>query len=190
VDIITRAVALIKRPAQEWQMIAAEPADMRGLMIGYAAPLALVPAVCGLIGTVVLGNMFGGALAVHFSTGSLLLHAVFSYVVGLVGLLVLGKIIENLAPRFGGVADEVSAMKLAVYSATASWLAGVFMLIPVLGILSLLGLYSLYLLYTGAPIVTRVSPERAGVFTLVVIASAVVLYMLVGWLAAMLFLRF
>ena len=189
-DIVARAKALILQPAQEWQVIAAEPADTRSLILCYAAPLALVPAVCGLVGTTMLGSMVGSMMGVRIGFFSLLLHAVASYALGLAGVWVLGKLIENLAPRFGGVADEVAAMKLATYSATASWLAGVFLLIPVLGILSLLGLYSLYLFYTGAPAVTRVPQDKAGTFTAAVIVCAVVLYMFIGWLAAMLFLRF
>ncbi len=187
-DIVARAKALILQPRQEWQVIAAEPADTRGLILGYAAPLSLIPAVCGLVGAVMLGSMMSNMVGVRIGFFSLLLHAIASYVMGLGGIWVLGKVIQNLAPRFGGAAEEVPAMKLATYSATASWLAGVFMLIPVLGIFGLLGLYSLYLFYTGAPAVTRVPADKAGVFTAAVILCAIVLYMLIGWIAAMLLL--
>jgi hypothetical protein len=45
------------------------------------------------------------------------------------------------------VSDETAAMKLAVYSPTAAWLAGVFAILPPLAILGILGLYSLYIFW-------------------------------------------
>ena len=186
VDIVSRAKALILQPRQEWGVIAAEPADTKGLILGYAAPLALIPAVAGLIGGAMLSSMMGNMMGVRIGVFTLLLHAVVSYVLGLAGIWVLGKLIQVLAPRFGGVEDEVSAMKLAVYSPTASWLAGIFAVIPFLGFLGLLGLYSLYLFYTGAPAVTRVPQDKALIFTVVVVLCAILLFMLVGMVAGML----
>ena len=63
--------------------------------------------------------------------------------------------------RFGGLADRASAFKLVVYGSTAAWVAGVFQLIPGLGLLALLGLYSLYLYYVGATPVMRVPQDKA-----------------------------
>jgi hypothetical protein len=51
---------------------------------------------------------------------------------------VFGKIVQALAPRFGGAGEEMPAMKLAAYSPTAMWLAGVFALVPPLAILTVL----------------------------------------------------
>ncbi len=185
VDIVSRAKALIMQPRQEWAVIAAEPADTRSLILGYAAPLALIPAIAGLIGGFLFSSMMSSMMGVRISLFSLLLQTIVAYVLGLVGVWVLGKLIQALAPRFGGVDDEVAAMKLAAYSPTASWLAGVFVAIPVLGILSLLGLYSLYLFYTGAPAVTRVPQDKALIFVVAVILCAIVLYLLIGAVAGL-----
>ncbi len=99
------------------------------------------------------------------------------------GVFVVAKIVEILAPMFGGSADAGGAMKLAVYAPTAGWLAGVFFLIPPLGFLSLLGLYSLYLFWVGIPILTRVPEERRLPFVLAVIVCAVVVNLLIGLVA-------
>jgi len=99
---------------------------------------------------------------------------------------VLALIIERLTPSFSGWEDQLQAFKLAEYSCSAAWLAGVFRLIPALDLLMLLGFYSLYLLYLGVPVLMRV-PERNIVgytATVVVAAFAVVLVIgvIIGWL--------
>lgn len=181
-DIVARAKGLIMQPAQEWRAIAAEPADTGSLILGYAAPLSLIPTVVGLIAAWLLG----AALLPRIGIGSLLLHGVARYILGLAALWVIGKLIQTLAPKFGGVDDEVSAMKLSVYSPTASWLASIFMLIPIVGLLFVLvGLiYSIYLFYTGAPVVVRIPANKVLPFTITVAICAIVLFVLVGWVIA------
>jgi hypothetical protein len=61
-------------------------------------------------------------------------------------------IINALAPSFDGQKDSAQAFKVAVYSYTPAWVAGVLQILPLLGILAVLGgLYGLYLLYLGLP---------------------------------------
>ena len=59
-----------------------------------------------------------------------LFSAIFGYVMTCVTVLVLGVIINFAAPFFGGRRDFDSAFKLAVYSFTPVWLAGIFLLLP------------------------------------------------------------
>ncbi|HEY6050157.1 MAG TPA: YIP1 family protein, partial [Thermoanaerobaculia bacterium] len=92
------------------------------------------------------------------------------------------------APRFGGQPGRIAALKLAVYSSTAAWLAGVFSLVPALSILSLLGLYSLYLLYLGVPVLMKVPRDRALGYTIAAVVAAVVLFAVIGAVSS-LFLR-
>src|SRR5690606_41930837 len=63
--------------------------------------------------------------------------------ISLVSIYVLSLIIDALAPNFGGTKDPVKAFKVAAYSWTAAWIAGIFGVIPQLAILSIVGLYSL-----------------------------------------------
>lgn len=55
---------------------------------------------------------------------------------------------------------------------------------PALGILGILGLYSVYLLYLGLPILMKAPSEKAGAYTAVVIVAAIVLFVVVGMVAA------
>ena len=73
---------------------------------------------------------------------------------------------------------------MAAYSSTAGWVAGIFSLIPGLRMLGILGLYSIYLLYLGLPILMKAPAERAAAYTALVVVAAIVLFMVVGMVAA------
>ncbi len=175
-DIVARAQNMIMRPREEWAVIAGEPADSRSLLAGYAAPLAAIPAVAGFVAVLMWtgGRGVAGAL-----TG-----AILNYVLTLVGVYVIAKVVEFLAPKFGGVADEPTAMKLVVYAFTASWVAGAAVIVPLIGwIVALLGgLYSLYTFYIGTAPVARVPGNQSLVFTVAVIVVAIVINIVIGLL--------
>jgi hypothetical protein len=97
---------------------------------------------------------------------------------------VLALIIDALAPTFGGQKNQIQAFKVSAYAGTASWLAGVFNLIPALSILGLLGLYSLFLLYRGLPKLMKTPEDKALPYTALVIVAAVVLALIVGAVTA------
>lgn len=74
----------------------------------------------------------------------------------------------------------MQALKVAAYSSTAAWLAGIFILIPALGFLQILGLYSLYLLYLGLPRLMKTPEDKALVYTAIVIVAAFVIIAIIG----------
>jgi hypothetical protein len=100
--------------------------------------------------------------------------AVMQVISGMIGVYILALILNWLAPQFGSVADINQAHKLAVYSATAGALAGIFYIYPPLGIFGLLGIYSLVLLYLGMPILMKTpNDKRVGYFVCTIIAAIV-----------------
>jgi hypothetical protein len=116
----------------------------------------------------------------RLSIGSVIGHAVVSYALSLAGVYVFALVINALAPTFLGAKDDIQALKVAAYSSTAAWLAGVFMLVPVLGFLQILGLYSLYLLYLALPLLMKVPEEKALIYTVIVIIAGLVIMALIG----------
>jgi hypothetical protein len=110
-------------------------------------------------------------------------------VLGLVGVIVMAKILEALAPSFGGPRDGDAALKLAAFYPTAAWVSGAAVIIPILGgLVAFAGaIYSLYTLYRGVPIVMRVPQERALMFTLAVIGVAIAVFLAV-WLIKSIFI--
>ena len=183
--LVARVQAILMRPKSEWEVIDAEMATTQGLFTGYVCILAAIPALCSLIG----GQLFGyGAFFVHFHPPLMvsLVSAVVSYVLALAATFLLALVIDALAPSFDGEKNPIQAMKVAVYSGTAGWAAGVFLIFPALGIIATLGaLYGLYLLYTGLPRLMKSPPEKAMGYTVVTIVCAIVIYLVVGAVAGM-----
>lgn len=156
-----RASAVLFRPSAAWDAIAAEPMTPRELLLGYVAPLAAVPAVCGAIG----GTLFGFSIAdVGLRPGpvAVILEAVAGFILTLAGVWLAGQALARVAGWFGGVNDPVRGLKVAAYSGTALWLAGLFYLLPGLQIPAVLlgALWSLFLLYRGMSALQEVPEER------------------------------
>ncbi|MFN7128619.1 MAG: Yip1 family protein [Brevundimonas sp.] len=173
--LIARVKGIILKPKLEWARIDGEFATTRSLFTRYAMILAAIGPICSLIGGQIL-PVFGTPMSI---LGALLV-AVVSYVLSLVAVYVLGLIINALAPKFGGVANPVQAMKVAVYSYTAAWLVGVFGLIPMLGVLAILGLYSFYLLYLGLPVLMKVPADKAVVYFIVTVILGLLLSFIIS----------
>ena len=184
-NLVERAKNILLQPKAEWPVIAAEPQSVQSLYTQYAMILAAIPAVAGFIGMSLIG-ISGFSYSYRVPIGSGLAQMVLSYVLGLGAVYVLALIIDALAPQFGGTKDFISALKVAVFASTASWLGGIFMIIPMLGILSMLAsLYGLYLLYTGLSPLMKSPPDRSVPYTVVIIIAAIVLFVVVAAISAM-----
>ena len=182
--LVDRAQAILMRPRQEWEVINTEQATVSGLYQSYVGPLAAIGPIAGVIGATVFGvtvPVLG--TVVRSSITSLVANAVVSWVLALVGVYILAWIVDYLAPTFGGTKDRMQAFKLAAYSGTATWLAGIFQLIPALSILSILGRYSAYLLYTGIPPLMKVPQERALGYIVGIVIAYIVIAIVVGIVA-------
>jgi len=177
--LVERVKSILLRPSATWDVIDGEPATIGGLYRGYVIPLALIPAVAGLIGALVFGY---GMLGISFKPPifTAVIAAAVNFGATLLGVYLLALIIDGLAPTFGGQKNKIQAFKVAAYAGTASWLAGVFQIFPPIALLGLLGLYSLYLLYLGLPRLMKAPEEKAMPYTIVVIIAAVVLAIIVG----------
>lgn len=179
-SLVNRAKGILMNPKAEWPVIDTEPATVGSLYTGYIIPLAAIPAIASFIGLSVIGiSVLGFSLRVP--AGTALTSAAVQYALGLVGTFVLALIIDALAPSFGGQKNQVQALKVAAYASTASWVAGIFLLIPSLAILAALGgLYTLFLLFLGLPVVMKAPQDKAIGYTVVVIIVAIVLYVVIG----------
>ena len=170
--LIARVQGILLRPAPEWDIIAAEPATIQGLFTGYACILAAIPPVA-----LVVQHL----LFLHWLLIPIIVIAVISYIASLIGVFILGFIIDALATSFDGEKNPVQAMKLAVYSYTAAWVAGILNIVPVLGLLAILaGIYGLYLLYLGLPKLMKSPPEKTAGYFIVTILAAIVVNVVIG----------
>jgi hypothetical protein len=178
-----RVKNMVMQPRREWEIIAREPSAIGGLYRGYVAPLAAIGPIAAIVGQSMIGFGVPGLGRYRVPLGSALVQAFVTYVLSLAAVYVLALVVDALAPRFEGRKDPEQAFKLAAYSSTAAWLAGVFALVPALGFLSILGLYSLYLLYLGVPVVMKVPESRVLPYTVAVMIAAVVILFVVAAVA-------
>ncbi len=177
--MVDRIRNILLTPKPEWDRIDAEPATEKGIMTGWVLPLAAIGPVAGLIG----GQVFGmGAFGIHWKLpiGVAIGGAVLGYILAVVNVWILAKVIDALAPSFGGTKNPVQAMKVAAYSMTASFVAGIFQIFPPLAFLSLLGLYGFYLLWLGEPKLMRAPEDKAVGYVVVTVVVAIVLYLVIG----------
>jgi hypothetical protein len=184
--IVERVKNICLRPKLEWPVIAEESTPAGSLVAGYVAPLAAIGALAGLIGRSFVGVTvpFLGSYRVPLAAG--LVTAIFAFAMAIVGVFVLGLIINALAPTFGGEKNGAQALKVAAYSYTPGWVAGALQILPALGILGVLaGLYGLYLLYLGLPRLMKSPPERAAGYTAIVVICAIVLSVAIAALGGM-----
>lgn len=179
-NLVDRVKRILLSPGTEWQVIEAEPTTPAQLYTGYIVPLAAIGPIAQLTGYSVFGITVPLVGTYRVPIGSAISSALVTYVLSLAATYVLALIIDGLAPTFNGQRSQIGALKVAAYSSTASWVAGIFYLIPGLRLLTILGLYSLYLLYLGLPIVMKAPREKAVAYTAVVILAAIVLFMVIA----------
>jgi hypothetical protein len=169
-DIKARVQGILLKPKEEWEKIKGETYPIPQLFSSYVMILAAVPAVAQFIGNWLIGRSIPFYGTWRYGFGSGLLRAILFYGMTLVSVYALGYIINALAESFGSRKDQLSAMKLAVFSQTPGWIAGALYIIPVLGMLTpLLSLYGIYLMYLGLNAGIMETPKDKVVTYLVVI---------------------
>jgi len=180
-NIIERAKNILLQPKQEWRIIETERTPTPELYKSYILPLAAIGPLASIVGFSLIGmNVpFVGIVRIPLSTS--FTQAVVTYALTLAGVYILALIINALAPTFAGVQDSNQALKVAAYSSTAAWLAGVFTIVPLLSVLGLLlALYSFYLLYVGLPILMKSPTQKALGYTATVVMAAIVIFVGIG----------
>ncbi len=171
---------LFTHPREEWQDIEKERSDNKILYQGYVAILALIPVVCGYIGTVKVGWTIGNDELVRLSPDSGLILCSLSYGALLVSIFILGKLIDWIGKTYGADVDEKHprGMSLASYAMTPLFLAGAVAIYPSVTLNMLVVLaamaYTVYLIYTGVPVLMHISAERGFLFASSIITMVLV----------------
>jgi hypothetical protein len=181
-SLIGRVLNLLLHPHEAWDAIDVEPATIEGLYRGWVLPLAAIPAVGRAVGLLSFRGVeiFG----IRYQPGfvGIIGDAVATYALTLISVYLLALFIDQFAVQFGGERSRTQAFKVAAYSGTAAWVAGVFMLLPTAGgLFALLGaLYSLYLLYLGLPKLMRSSPAFTLNYFALTLVAAIVMAVVIG----------
>ena len=181
--LFARIKAILTTPANEWPVIAEEPATTSDLYLNYILILAAVPALCGFIKMSFLGMHVPFMGTMHVGVGAGLKGMIVGYALTLLGVYLMALLINALAPTFGGQKNSLQALKTVTYAYTASWVAGIGQLLPWIGVLVTLAgaIYSIYLLNLGSPHTMKCPPEKSKAYT----AVSIVVAILIGWTVAL-----
>ncbi|MEO5695462.1 MAG: Yip1 family protein [Usitatibacter sp.] len=184
-NLVDRVKKILITPKSEWAVIDTESQTVASLYTQYVMILAAIPVVASFIGFSVVGYTgFGVAYRVPMGAG--LASMVLGYVLSLASVYVIALVIDALAPNFGGEKNFIQSLKVAAFFPTASWICGIFSILPALAILGVIGgLYSLYLLYLGLGPLKKVPEEKTIGYTVVVVIVAIVLMVVISTVAAL-----
>ncbi len=180
-NLVERAKNILLTPKTEWEVIKGEPLTIVDMFTNYAMILAAIPAVAGFIGFALIGIPVPFFGSIRLPIMNCLLWAVLTYVLSLVGTYALAMIIDTLAPSFGAQKDMIASTKVVVFAYTASWIGGIFSLIPSLAMLgALVGIYSLVLLWMGMKSLKEVPADKMPAYFGVSLVVAVVIFFVIG----------
>jgi hypothetical protein len=175
--LIDRIKNIILTPNTEWPVIETEPTTIAQLYKGYVIPLAAFSALMSFVRMSIMGI---GFWRMPVPTG--LAYALVSFALGLLGLYLVGWVIDMLAPTFSGQRDRRQAVKTAAYAFTPGAIGAVFVLLGGLGSLLRLAaaIWGIYLLYLGLPVLMRSPREKAAGYTAAVIVCVILLFVVFG----------
>lgn len=174
-EIIERIKAIITNPTETWGTIKSEKIEIKELLINYAAPLALIPALATLIGLSIVGIRVPTGFIIRIPFLEALIAGVVGYFLNLAILFAGAWVVGYLAAYFSSKSDFDLSFKLIVYSMTPVWVVGVTALLPGIGILQILGLYGLYLLYKGLPILLETPDDKVKMYFISIVISSMIL---------------
>jgi len=186
--LIKEIQELLRHPAQLFQRIRDEETSQSEITKTYLVYLAAIPAVAGFLGKVVIGQNIAYVRYYHVPFFSGLVWAALLFGLSILGVYAIAFIVNFLAPKFGGVQNDLNSFKLIVYCYLPLFVLGVSNLIPALVGLHILGLYGIYLFYLGLPIMMQVPEEKTLPFTVIISLIGIFVTLLVYRLAGLVIL--
>ncbi len=181
-SLVDRAKNIIMTPKTEWPVIAGEEPNVGQVISAYVVPLALIPTLASIVGYGIVG------LIVTSLRWGLALGLV-QFVTAVIAVYLTAFVIDFLAPNFGSQKNIGRAVQLVAYAFTPFWVAGVFYILPTLGILAwVAGLYSIYLIYLGLPVLMKTPQDKTVSYLVISIIVVILVYWVVNMILKVIFL--
>jgi len=170
-NAFSNAIALVTNPTKFLKDHKDTPVTVKDVLVNYVAIIAAVPFIATLLEWVL---SYYGFIEYGF------VAAIFTYVLDVVSVFIIGFIIWKLGPTFGTQADQSRSTLLAAAVYTPALLISILGIIPFLGVLSFLGLlYGIYILYLGLPIMFNTPSDKVIIYVgAVLVASFIVAYIM------------
>ena len=171
-------IGLFSNPVNEWQLIRKKLENDTCQYTMLVFLLALLPPVCGFIGTTQFGWQIGTAAPVKLTVSSALTIAVGYYFAIVLGIFIMGYVIKWMGQTYVKSVRLSEAVALAAFVSVPLLLVGVFELYPILWLNFLVGLmalgYSVFLLYTGLPIMMDIPKEKGFLYATAILGFGMV----------------
>jgi hypothetical protein len=147
--LIARVRGILLKPKEELPKTIAEPGDFKSLL-PYVVVLLALGALADFVSAGVIGVYMEPQVVFNMKIGGGFARAPVQALIGAILSVGMGVgvwwfyafILDTLSPSFGGRKDPAGAFKVAAYSATPIWIAGllgIFRSVPYLGWLANIG---------------------------------------------------
>jgi len=175
---IFKVLHLLLRPRAGWTSIKQKDYGAIPAFLGHTVLFALIPPVCGYIGTTRTGWSLGMDRPVRLTADSALQISVLYYLALIIATVSVAWAIHWMAHTYGARRAFSSALVLATMTATPLFLVGFAQLVPELWLNLVLGLpalaWTVALFYSGVPIMLDIPEERGFLFASAVLAFGLV----------------
>ena len=179
---IFKIFQLLISPRKGWQSVKEADYSVLQAFLGHTVLLALIPPVCGYIGTTQTGWSLGLDRPVKLTAESATQIAILYYGALLVATWSVAWAVHWMANTYGARQSFATGMVLASMTATPLFLVGFAQLLPEMWLNLVLGLpalaWTIALFYSGVPVMLDIPEERG-----FLLASAVLAFGLVALVA-------
>lgn len=151
-----------------------KPAISNAMIFGALLALLLVALLATFppVSAFIFGHRFA-----DISLGTLTARVVTGMIVGftltLGGAYLLARIADALAPKFGGTKNMNQALRVAMISTSAIWIAHVMSMMTGLRYIEVIGLYGIYVLYVGLPVSMKLPKAEAIPYANIIVIVAI-----------------
>lgn len=144
--VYKRSVNLLLNPKLEWGIIKSENKSKKEVLNTYAMPVAIVVALCSMIGNFIYASRF------VFSLPYVIFNGIAIFIIGYLGTYFSALLINEITPSFNTKKEINNTFNLVVYSLAAFsifWAIALLLPSPFYQI-RFFGFYSLYLFWLGS----------------------------------------
>jgi hypothetical protein len=178
--IISRVKEVLTNPKGCWDKIGEETLSIKDIYLRFVVFLAAIPALCGFIKGSIIGiHVFGMSVRVSFFAG--LVHAIVWFLLFLLFPYIFAFAFEKLAPMFGGELPLIKGFKIAAYSTSIFWVAGIFYLLPIVTLIILVAaaIYAVYLSYEGVKKFASVPADKRVPYYIATVVASLVCFVII-----------
>lgn len=176
--MLPRLRRLLTAPSAEFTEIAAGPARPVTILIGWLAPMALLPFAATVLRVTLFASIFGAQTSWDLLP-ALVGNAAAQYLFLIVWVFAVAWVADELAPRFGGRRSYARAFAAVAFALAPAFVLSLSAMLPLIGVLALAGLpWWVWMLRLGLPHLMGAPDDRALRYAVTVAVAGVLLALL------------